>query len=145
MWYGWAQRSGRDREPAGARTRGRVEDAWIRSTCRRSFPCSLPIGTRRSSGGSGYRVKLVKFQGPFVWHRHENEDELFLVHKGRFTMEFRDRRVAVEEGEFMIVPRKTEHRPVAEEEVHVVLFEPATTLNTGDVESELTVGAPERI
>jgi len=90
-------------------------------------------------------VKLVKFQGPFVWHRHENEDELFLVHKGRFTMEFRDRCVPVEEGEFIIVPRNTEHRPVAEEEVHVLLFEPATTVNTGNVQSELTVREPERI
>ena len=89
-------------------------------------------------------MKLVKFQGAFVWHRHENEDELFLVYKGRFTMEFRDRRVPVEEGEFIIVPRGAEHRPVAEE-VHVVLFEPATTLNTGDVQSELTVREPERI
>ncbi len=94
---------------------------------------------------NGQHVKLVKFQGPFVWHRHENEDELFLVHKGRFTMEFRDRRVPVEEGEFIIVPRNTEHRPVAEEEVHVVLFEPVTTLNTGDAESGLTVRQPERI
>ena len=90
-------------------------------------------------------MKLVKFQGPFVWHRHENEDELFLVHKGRFTMEFRDRCVPVEEGEFIIVPRNTEHRPVAEEEVHVLLFEPATTVNTGNVQSELTVREPERI
>ena len=94
---------------------------------------------------NGQHVKLVKFQGPFVWHRHENEDELFLVYKGRLTMEFRDRRVPVEEGEFIIVPRNTDHRPVAEEEVHVVLFEPATTLNTGDVQSELTVREPERI
>ena len=94
---------------------------------------------------NGHHVKLVKFRGPFVWHRHENEDELFLVHKGRFTMEFRDRRVPVEEGEFIIVPRNTEHRPVAEEEVHVVLFEPATTLNTGDVQSERTVREPGRV
>ena len=94
---------------------------------------------------NGQHVKLVKFQGAFVWHRHENEDELFLVHKGRFTMEFRDRSVPVEEGEFIIVPRNTEHRPVAEEEVHVVLFEPATTLNTGNVQSELTVREPERM
>ena len=94
---------------------------------------------------NGQHVKLVKFQGSFVWHRHENEDELFLVHKGGFTMEFRDRSVPVEEGEFIIVPRNTEHRPVAEEEVHVLLFEPATTLNTGDVQSELTVREPERI
>jgi mannose-6-phosphate isomerase-like protein (cupin superfamily) len=94
---------------------------------------------------NGQHVKLVKFQGPFVWHRHDNEDELFLVHKGRFTMEFRDRSVPVEEGEFIIVPRNTEHRPVADQEAHVLLLEPATTLNTGDVQSELTVGAPERI
>src|SRR5215813_10510945 len=92
-----------------------------------------------------HHVKLVKFQGPFVWHRHENEDELFLVHEGRFTMEFRDRRVAVKKGEFIIVPRCTEHRPVAEEEVHVVLFEPATTLNTGDVHTDLTVREPQKI
>ena len=94
---------------------------------------------------NGQHVKLVKFQGSFVWHRHENEDELFLVHKGRFTMEFRDRSVPVEEGEFIIVPRNTEHRPVAGQEAHVLLLEPATTLNTGDVQNELTVGAPERI
>src|SRR5713101_4469616 len=84
---------------------------------------------------NGQHVKVVKFQGPFVWHRHENEDELFLVYKGRFTMEFRDRSVPVEEGELIIVPRSTEHRPVAEEEVQVLLFEPATTLNTGSVQS----------
>ena len=70
---------------------------------------------------NGQHVKLVKFQGPFVWHRHENEDELFLVHKGRFTMEFRDRSVPVEEGEFIILRRNTGHRPVAEDEVHVVV------------------------
>ena len=122
-----------------------MEDAWIRSTCRRGSPFTSHWDPKIVGEVNGHRVKLVKFHGPFVWHRHENEDELFLVHKGRFAMEFRDRRVAVEEGEFIIVPRKTEHRPVAEEEVHVVLFEPATTLNTGDVESELTVGAPERI
>ena len=94
---------------------------------------------------NGQNVKLVKFRGPFVWHRHENEDELFLVHKGRFTMEFRDRNVPVEEGEFIIVPRGTEHRPVAEEEVEVVLFEPASTVSTGQVQSERTVREPERI
>jgi mannose-6-phosphate isomerase-like protein (cupin superfamily) len=94
---------------------------------------------------NGQHVKLVKFRGPFVWHRHENEDELFLVHKGRFTMEFRDRSVPVEEGEFIIVPRGTEHRPVAEEEVEVVLFEPVSTVNTGQVQSERTVREPERI
>ena len=82
---------------------------------------------------NGQHVKLVKFQGEFVWHKHDHEDELFLVVKGRFRMEYRDRHVWLEEGEFLIVPRGVEHRPVAEEEVHVLLFEPAGTLNTGDV------------
>jgi mannose-6-phosphate isomerase-like protein (cupin superfamily) len=94
---------------------------------------------------NGQHVKLVKFQGEFVWHHHEHEDELFLVVKGRFTMEFRDRLVTIEEGEFLIVPRGVDHRPVAEQEVHVLLFEPATTLNTGNVVSERTVAAPARI
>jgi mannose-6-phosphate isomerase-like protein (cupin superfamily) len=94
---------------------------------------------------NGQHVKLVKFQGEFVWHHHEDEDELFLVVKGRFTMQFRDRHVPLEEGEFLIVPRGVEHRPVAEDEVHVLLVEPATTLNTGNVISERTVGAPARI
>ena len=82
---------------------------------------------------NGQHVKLVKFQGEFVWHHHENEDELFLVVKGRFRMDFRDRQVWLEEGELLIVPRGVEHRPVALEEVHVLLFEPASTLNTGNV------------
>lgn len=94
---------------------------------------------------NGQHVKLVKFQGPFVWHSHEREDELFLVVRGAFTMEFRDRSVPVREGEFLIVPRGVEHRPVAEEEVHVLLFEPASTLNTGDAVSDRTVSEPERI
>jgi mannose-6-phosphate isomerase-like protein (cupin superfamily) len=90
-------------------------------------------------------VKLVKFQGPFVWHHHDHEDELFLVVKGRFRMEFRDRSVWLEEGEFLIVPRGVEHRPVADEEAHVLLFEPASTLNTGNVRNERTVPHLERI
>ena len=94
---------------------------------------------------NGQHVKLVKFQGEFVWHHHEHEDELFLVVQGRFTMEFRDRQVPLEEGEFLIVPRGVEHRPVAEHEVHVLLFEPATTLNTGNVVSDRTVATPARI
>src|SRR5438270_11406458 len=94
---------------------------------------------------NGQHVKLVKFEGEFVWHTHDHEDELFLVVKGRFRMDFRDREVWMEEGEFLIVPRGVEHRPVAEEEVHVLLFEPATTLNTGDVRGERTVVEPERI
>ena len=94
---------------------------------------------------NGQHVKLVKFQGEFVWHHHEHEDELFLVVKGRFTMQFRDRQVPLEEGEFLIVPRGVEHRPVAEKEVHVLLFEPATTVNTGNVMSERTIARPARI
>ena len=94
---------------------------------------------------NGQHVKLVKFRGEFVWHEHDHEDELFLVVKGRFRMDFRDRQVWLEEGEFLIVPRGVEHRPVADEEVHVLLFEPATTLNTGDVREERTVDEPERI
>ena len=87
---------------------------------------------------NGQQVKLVRFQGEFVWHHHEAEDELFLVVAGRFRMEFRDRQVWLEKGEFLIVPRGVEHRPVAEEEALVLLFEPATTLNTGNVRNERT-------
>jgi mannose-6-phosphate isomerase-like protein (cupin superfamily) len=91
------------------------------------------------------QVKLVKFQGPFVWHHHDHEDELFLVVKGQFRMEFRDRHVWLEEGEFLVVPRGVEHRPVADEEAHVLLFEPASTLNTGNVRNERTVAQLDRI
>jgi mannose-6-phosphate isomerase-like protein (cupin superfamily) len=94
---------------------------------------------------NGQQVKLVKFRGEFVWHHHDHEEELFLVVKGRFRMEFRDRQVWLEEGEFLIVPRGVEHRPVAEEEAHVLLFEPASTLNTGNVRNERTVERLERI
>lgn len=88
---------------------------------------------------NGQMVKLVKFTGEFVWHHHDHEDEMFLVVAGRFRMDFRDRSEWIEEGEFIIVPRGIEHRPVAEEEAHVLLFEPATTLNTGNVENERTL------
>ena len=88
---------------------------------------------------NGQHVKLVKFQGEFVWHDHKEEDEMFLVVRGSFRMEFRDGSVELREGEFLIVPRGVEHRPVAEEEVAVMLFEPAGIKHTGDVESELTV------
>jgi mannose-6-phosphate isomerase-like protein (cupin superfamily) len=100
---------------------------------------------------NGQYVKLVKFQGPFTWHHHDNEDELFFVVKGKFRMEFREadpaapgsseqqRDVWVEAGEFIIVPRGVEHRPVADEEVEVLLFEPASTLNTGNVRDQFTV------
>ena len=94
---------------------------------------------------NGQHVKLVKFLGAFVWHHHHSEDELFLVVKGRFRMEFRDRHVWLEEGEFLIVPRGVEHRTVAEEEVHVLVFEPDSTLNTGNVRNERTVERPDRL
>ena len=95
---------------------------------------------------NGQQVKLVKFQGEFVWHQHELEDELFLVVKGRFRMDFRDRSEWIEEGEFVIVPRGVEHRPVAEDEASVLLFEPASTLNTGDViDARLTLRELERL
>jgi mannose-6-phosphate isomerase-like protein (cupin superfamily) len=94
---------------------------------------------------NGQSVKLVKFQGEFVWHKHDHEDELFFVVKGSFTMEYRDRTITVNENEFLIVPRGVEHRPVATEEVCVMLFEPSTTLNTGDAESELTKATLDRI
>jgi mannose-6-phosphate isomerase-like protein (cupin superfamily) len=87
----------------------------------------------------------VKFEGEFVWHRHELEDELFLVLHGRFDMQFRDRVVSLDEGELIIVPRGVEHRPVATSEVHVLLFEPASTLNTGNVVTDRTVARPQRI
>jgi mannose-6-phosphate isomerase-like protein (cupin superfamily) len=94
---------------------------------------------------NGQLVKLVKFNGPFVWHHHDNEDELFFVITGRFRMEFRDHFVWMEQGDFLIVPRGVEHRPVAEEEAHVMLFEPTSTLNTGNVRNERTVEVLERV
>ncbi len=87
---------------------------------------------------NGQHVKLVKFKGEFVWHHHEKEDELFYVIKGSFDMHLRDKIITVNQGEFLIVPRGMEHKPVANEEVEVMLFEPATTLNTGNIENELT-------
>jgi mannose-6-phosphate isomerase-like protein (cupin superfamily) len=88
---------------------------------------------------NGQLVKLDKLKGEFVWHHHENEDEMFLVVKGRFRIEFRDKSVHLEEGEFIVVPRGVEHKPVADEECWILLFEPASTLNTGNVENELTL------
>ena len=94
---------------------------------------------------NGQHVKAVKLHGEFVWHHHEEEDELFLVIKGQLIMEFRDKTVYINPGEFIIVPRKVEHRPVAKEEVHILLFEPAGTLNTGNVENERTRKNLEKI
>lgn len=107
---------------------------------------------------NGQYVKLVKFQGPFTWHHHENEDELFFVVKGRFRMDYRTSNAAdsagrpseeshvwIETGEMIIVPRGVEHRPVADEEVHVLLFEPASTLNTGNIDDEFTIRDLQKI
>lgn len=93
---------------------------------------------------NGQQVKLARLEGEFVWHHHEHEDELFLVLAGELTIEFRDRVVTLGEGELLVVPRGVEHRPVAQREAHVLLFEPASTLNTGNVRNERTVEDLER-
>jgi len=87
---------------------------------------------------NGQQIKLVKFNGPFVWHHHKHEDEFFYVVKGSFVMELREKNITLNEGDFLIVPRGTEHRPNAAEEVWVMLFEPASTLNTGNTENDFT-------
>lgn len=94
---------------------------------------------------NGQHVKLVKFKGEFVWHKHDHEDEMFFVVKGEFNMELRDRTIVLKENEFLIIPRGVEHRPVAEHEVSVMLFEPASTLNTGDTRGEMTRDTLEKI
>ena len=95
---------------------------------------------------NGQHVKLVKASGPFVWHKHDDEDEMFLIIKGNLKMELRDKTIDVKPGEFIIIPKGVEHRPVAEREVHIMLFEPAGTLNTGDIkESAFTREKLERI
>ena len=91
------------------------------------------------------QVKAVKLKGEFIWHHHDNEDELFLVVKGTLRMKFRDREAVVGEGEFVIVPRGLEHCPVADEEVHIVLIEPKSTRNTGNLTNERTVVQLEHI
>jgi mannose-6-phosphate isomerase-like protein (cupin superfamily) len=94
---------------------------------------------------NGQLVKLDKLKGEFVWHHHENEDEMFLVVKGRFRIEFRDKTVWLDEGEFIVVPRGVEHKPVADEEAWIVLFEPASTLNTGNIDNEFTLRELEKV
>jgi mannose-6-phosphate isomerase-like protein (cupin superfamily) len=94
---------------------------------------------------NGQYVKLVKLQGEFVWHHHEAEDELFLVVKGRLEIRFRSESVVLREGEFIVVPAGVEHQPVAEQEAHVLLFEPQSTLNTGNVRNERTVAHLQKI
>jgi mannose-6-phosphate isomerase-like protein (cupin superfamily) len=90
-------------------------------------------------------VKLAKLKGEFTWHKHDAEDEMFLVLKGHLVIKFRDQVFTLESGEFLIVPRGVEHKPVAEQEVHIMLFEPATTINTGDVRNAMTKDTIERI
>jgi mannose-6-phosphate isomerase-like protein (cupin superfamily) len=92
-----------------------------------------------------FHVKLAKLKGEFIWHHHEQEDELFLVVKGKLLIKLRDKDIWLNEGEFVIIPRMVEHLPIADEEVHILLFEPATTLNTGNVQSERTVTDLDRI
>ena len=94
---------------------------------------------------NNFQVKLAKLHGEFVWHHHENEDELFLVVKGRLLIKLRDQDIELHEGEFVVIPKGVEHLPVAEEEVHLMMFEPASTLNTGNVQNERTVSDLERL
>ena len=94
---------------------------------------------RIASELNGQYIKLVKVKGEFVWHHHENEDELFLVVKGKLLIKLRDQDIQLEEGELVIIPKGVEHMPVAEEEVHLLLLEPKSTLNTGDIQNERTV------
>lgn len=88
---------------------------------------------------NGQCVKLAKFKGEFVWHQHENEDEMFMVMRGHLKIRLRDKDIELNEGEFLIIPKGVEHLPIAEEEVHVMLFEPKTTINTGEVESDKSI------
>jgi mannose-6-phosphate isomerase-like protein (cupin superfamily) len=90
-------------------------------------------------------IKLAKFKGEFTWHKHDDEDELFFVIKGKLLIKFRDQDVYLEEGEFLVIPKGVEHLPIAEQEVHVMLIEPKTTLNTGDVQSALSKDQLDRI
>ena len=94
---------------------------------------------------NGQQVKLVKFKGEFVWHKHDHEDEMLYVVKGKFKMEFRDRTIEINEREFLIVPKGIEHKPTAENEVSIMLFEPASTLNTGNAKGDLTRDILEKI
>ena len=94
---------------------------------------------------NGQHVKLAKLAGGFVWHRHEDEDELFLVVKGRLTIKFSEKTVTLEEGEFLVVPRGVDHKPIATDEAHVLLFEPVSALNTGNVRGERTIETLEWI
>ncbi|AVM23535.1 cupin domain-containing protein [Bacillus pumilus] len=90
-------------------------------------------------------IKMVKIKGEFIWHHHDDEDEMFFVWKGNLVIRFRDREIFLNEGEFLVIPKGIEHQPIAKEEVHLLLIEPKTTLNTGNVVNERTVSIPERM
>ena len=94
---------------------------------------------------NGQHIKVSKIKGEFIWHKHDDADEMFLVIKGSITIKMRDQDVTLNEGEFFIVPKGVEHKPIAEEEAHIMLFEPAGTVNTGEVESDQTVKHAESI
>ena len=94
---------------------------------------------------NGQQIKVAKLEGEFVWHHHADEDELFLVLRGHLSIHLRDRVIELDPGEFFIVPRGVEHKPVTQEEVHVLLLEPVSTLNTGNVRNQFTVDSPERV
>ncbi|MNS94521.1 Cupin domain protein [compost metagenome] len=90
-------------------------------------------------------IKMVKIKGEFIWHHHDHEDEMFFIWRGKLVIRFRDAEIALNEGEFIVIPKGLEHQPIAEEEVHLLLIEPKTTLNTGNVVNERTVSIPQRI
>lgn len=94
---------------------------------------------------NGQHIKLVKLKGEFIWHKHDDEDEMFLVIKGKLKIEFRNKYIVLNEGEFIIVPKGVEHKPVAEDETQVLLFEPKTTLNTGNFKNKRTIANPDSI
>ena len=94
---------------------------------------------------NGQEVKIAKIQGEFIWHAHEKEDELFYIVKGHITLKLRDRDIELDKGEMFIVPKGVEHKPVAEEEARILMFEPASTLNTGNIDNERTVSDPEEL
>ena len=94
---------------------------------------------------NGQHVKLAKLQGEFIWHHHESEDELFLVLHGHLSIHLRDRVIELDEGDFFIVPRGVEHKPIASGEAHVLFLEPTSTLNTGNVRNQRTIETPERL
>ena len=129
---------------AGSRQAQVGRGPWSRPNGRRS-PDMSSTGSRWPPWDRRQESAWVKFLGPFTWHLHEGEDEMVLVVRGSFRMEFRDRSVELREGELIVVPHGTEHRPVAESEVSVLLFEPSSTLNTGNVRNDRTVERPQHI